>query len=402
MRFDVAVVGSGPAGATTALLLARQGLKVLLLDKERLPRYKTCGGGLVGRALASLPTDVEPVVERHCRSAELHLLDDDLHFATHRAAPVISMTMRDRLDFALASGAAAAGAELRAPCRVTGVRLENHHVRLETDRGPAAAALVVAADGATSEVARQAGWRDQRHLAPALEHEMRVDDRALERFAGAPRFDAGIVPHGYAWVFPKAAHLSVGVLSTRRGPVNLPRCLERYLEVLGIVPRSAERHGFVIPLRPRAGPVVRNRVLLVGDAAGLADPLTAEGISLAARSARCATAAILEGELDEARVRAAYQRGLGPLIGELRVARALARLLYDHPRMRRWIFRQLGQQLVEVITDVSSGARTYTSLVAGLVAALGRRLVDGKGARLGCERGAGAEAEAPRAAGAGD
>ncbi len=81
MMFDVAVVGSGPAGATTALILARRGLKVVLLDKERLPRYKTCGGGLVERGLELLPADVQAVVERRCRSAELHLLDDDLKTA---------------------------------------------------------------------------------------------------------------------------------------------------------------------------------------------------------------------------------------------------------------------------------------------------------------------------------
>src|SRR3989441_1063463 len=109
--------------------------------------------------------------------------------------------------------AAAAGAELRAPCRVTGVSLERHHVRLDTDDGgPVTAELVIAADGAMSDVARLAGWRDGRHLIPALEHEIQVDEATFERCARAPRFDVGIVPHGYAWVFPKAAQLSVGVL----------------------------------------------------------------------------------------------------------------------------------------------------------------------------------------------
>lgn len=389
MIFDVAVVGTGPAGATTALILARRGLKVVLLDKERLPRYKTCGGGLVGRGLELFPADVQAVVERRFRSAELHLLDDDLHFTAQRAVPVVSMTMRDRLDFQLASCAAAAGAELRAPCRVTGVSLENHHVRLDTGAGPLAATLVVGADGATSEIARRAGWHDQGHLVPALEHEIRVDDAALERFGCAPRFDAGIVPHGYSWVFPKAAHLSVGVLSTRRGRVNLHRCLEQYLRVLGIVPRSVERHGFVIPLHPRAGPFVRNRVLLVGDAAGFVDPLTAEGISLAARSAQLAAEAIVLGELDETRVRAAYHAELRPLLRELRVARGLARLLYDHRRVRRWIFRRVGQRLVDTITDVCLGARTYGGAVTGLIAELARRPFEGHPDRMGGERAVG-------------
>src|SRR2546426_12176348 len=87
---------------------------------------------------------------------------------------------------------------------------------------------------------------------PALEHEIQVDEATFERCARAPRFDVGIVPHGYAWVFPKAAQLSVGVLSMRRGPGHLHRDLEQYLKALDIVPRAVERHGFVIPVRPRA------------------------------------------------------------------------------------------------------------------------------------------------------
>ncbi len=297
--FDVAIVGSGPAGGSAALVLAQRGLKVVLLERARLPRYKTCGGGLV--------------VERRCERAELHLLDAGLHYHATRDAPIITMTMRDRLDLAVASVAAAAGADLRAPCPVTGATANPGGVRLDTAGGPLTAAFVLAADGAASTMARLAGWHDGRHLIPALEYEIQVDDRTFERFARSPRFDIGIIPYGYAWVFPKAAHLSVGALTTRRGPMNL------------------HRH------------------------------LTAEGISFAVQSGRLAADAILAGGLDPGRVAAAYRTALAPLLGELRVARALARVLYRHPRARRWLFGRIGQRFVEAITDVCGGARTYRS-----------------------------------------
>jgi flavin-dependent dehydrogenase len=102
-------------------------------------------------------------------------------------------------------------------------------------------------------------------------------------------------------------------------------------------------------------------VLLVGDAAGLADPVTAEGISFAVRSGRLAAEAILAGGLDPGRVATAYRTALAPLLRELRVARALARVLYQHPRARRWLFGRIGQRFVEAITDVCGGARTYRS-----------------------------------------
>ena len=372
----MAVVGSGPAGATAARDLAARGLKVALLERDPLPRYKTCGGGLVPRAFEFLPADVRDVVERNCVTAELHLLDRDLHFRATRAAPVIAMTMRDRLDHALAMAAVAAGATLRAPCRVTGVHAGRQGVRLDTDGEPIAAAFVVAADGAGSEVARLAGWRDGRHLIPALEYEAEVDRNTFDRFAASPRFDVGLVPFGYAWVFPKASHLSVGVLTAHRGPINLHRQLEEYLRAIRLVPRTMRRHGFVIPVRPRAGPLARGRVLLTGDAAGLADPLTAEGISPAARSGRLAARAIHDGwetRSDPARVSETYGTLLRPMLADLRVGRSLARLLYDHPRARAWIFRRMGQRLVEAITDVFLGVRTYRGSLTGLALALARR-----------------------------
>src|SRR5438093_8733125 len=87
MMFDVAVVGAGPAGATAALTLARRGLSVALLERDALPRYKTCGGGLVGRALALLPPEVERVLERRCGQADLHLLDVNQRYRATRDPP---------------------------------------------------------------------------------------------------------------------------------------------------------------------------------------------------------------------------------------------------------------------------------------------------------------------------
>jgi len=114
-------------------------------------------------------------------------------------------------------------------------------------------------------------------------------------------------------------------------------------------------------------------MLLVGDAAGLADPVTAEGISLAARSGRLAADAIIASQLDPGRACAGYDTALRPMLAELRVARTLARLLYEYPRARRWMFQRVGQRLVEAITDVFMGARTYRGSVMGLCAALALR-----------------------------
>jgi geranylgeranyl reductase family protein len=362
---DVAVVGAGPAGASAARVLAEAGARVVLIEKHDLPRYKTCGGGVVGRALRGLPQavrdDVEAaVVERVCQTAELDLGHEGLRFRARRERPLISMVMRDRFDAALVAAAERAGAEVRPRCTVRAVSMDTHQTRLQTTDGPVAARFVVAADGATSETARLCGWSRPRLCAPALEAEVHVSDADFERLAGVARFDFGPVRAGYAWVFPKRTHLSIGVCSMRSG-VNLNTGLARYLATLGLDrPEHVEKHGYFVTLGARADGVARGRVLLSGDAAGLADPVTGEGISAAIESGTLAAHAIVGGG-EPARVGERYDRSLRGLRREVKIGRALARLTYERPWMRRWVFGRHGQKVVEGMIDVLTGDRTYAS-----------------------------------------
>ncbi|HMH49405.1 MAG TPA: geranylgeranyl reductase family protein [Candidatus Acidoferrum sp.] len=365
---DVAVVGAGPAGASAARVLAEAGARVVLLEKRDVPRYKTCGGGLVGRALRGLPScvrdDVEAaVVERTCHTADLDLGHDGLRFRARRERPLISMVMRDRFDAALVAAAARAGAEVRPRCAVRAVTVEADRTRLETTDGSVVARFVVAADGATSETARLCGWGPARLCAPALEAEVRVTDADFARLAATARFDFGPVRAGYGWVFPKRDHLSIGVCSMRSG-VNLNVGLAQYLAALGLDrPDHVEKHGFFVTLGARAEGVARGRVLLAGDAAGLADPVTGEGISTAIESGTFAARAILDGDGEPARVRERYERLLARLRREVRIGRELAKLTYERPRIRRWVFGHHGQRIVEGMIDVLTGDRTYASIL---------------------------------------
>lgn len=366
---DVAVVGTGPAGACAARVLAEAGARVLLLEKHALPRYKTCGGGVVGRALRGLPSPLRAAVEataveRACHTAEIDLGGERLRFRTRRPRPLISMVMRDRFDAVLCAAAERAGTEVRARCAVRAVVLRDDRIEVETTGGTVAARFVVAADGATSETARLCGWSPPRPCAPALEAEVRVSDADFGRLAGTARFDFGSFAAGYGWVFPKRAHLSIGVCTMRSG-VNLNVSLVRYLDMLGLTQlEHVEKHGFFIPLGPRAEGVVRGRVLLAGDAAGLADPVTGEGISAAIESGTLAARAILDGGAEPARVGERYDRALVPLRREIRIGRVLARLTYDWPRLRRSVFRIHGQALAEGMTDVLMGDRTYAGVLS--------------------------------------
>jgi geranylgeranyl reductase family protein len=362
--YDVVIVGGGPAGASAAYCLATAGIKAIVLEKGSLPRYKTCGGGIVRRGLRRLPIAIGDAVERECFTAEIHLHDAGLRFETRRQVPIVSMTMRDRFDYLLLSAAREAGADI-ACCEVLDVCPHREQVELLTSHGPLHTRFVIAADGALSTVARKTNWPDNRPFIPALEYEVTVGDSLLARFAQSARFDFGVVPCGYGWVFPKKEHLSIGVFTLRRGGANLNEKFHSYLRLLGIAqaPRM-ERHGSLIPVTTRRAPFAIGRILLVGDAAGFVDPLTGEGISFAIRSGQIAARSLVGGNLAAEEVIHTYNAEIaGGILSELRAAKILSRLLYHHPALRSLLFRLYGQRFSEVVTDIMAGDRTYRGVI---------------------------------------
>jgi geranylgeranyl reductase family protein len=361
IELDVAVVGAGPAGTAAALALGGRGLSVGLIEKATLPRYKTCGGGVLRRAIALLPVDVRSAIERECHVAELVHHEPRFRFACERERPIVSMVMRDRFDHLLAMAAQSSGAQLLAGTAVLEVTMEPARVRLATSAGDIRARFVIAADGVNSVIARKTGRRELRGAVPALECEVTLPAADMAPFMETARFDFGAVPAGYGWVFPKREHLSIGVGTTRRGAANLHQEYRRYLDVLGIRKTlREERHGYLIPCRPREGIFEVPRVLFVGDAAGLADPVTAEGITAGILSGQLAARAILRGEFDAPAVMHAYQTTLeSELLAELRIARWLAWILYECPRLRIALFRRHGQRMAELMTKIVTGETTY-------------------------------------------
>jgi geranylgeranyl reductase family protein len=362
-RCEVAVVGGGPSGASAAHQLASEGVDVVLLERERLPRYKVCGGGLVHRVRQYLPSEVDAAVERHCADAELNLLRYGYHVVARRDEPIVSMVMRDRFDALLVKSAERVGAKVVMPCEVTGLDRRGDEVLLNTSAGVLSARFVVAADGARGRLACFDGWDDTRQMAPALEWEVSVGPEIFERFKHRARFDIGAVAGGYGWVFPKREHLSVGagvLRNSSRGRRNLKQALRDYLAAIGVTPIvAARKHGYVIPLTPRRC-LARQNLLLVGDAAGLADPLTGEGISHAVVSGRLAGQAIAAEALRPECVEARYQESLDrAVLGELRAARTLAKLLYGAPAVAASLFRHRGERITERVVDIFMGERGY-------------------------------------------
>ncbi len=370
--FDIAVVGSGPAGTTAARHLADAGRSVVLLERAPLPRYKVCGGGLVGRAWAALPDSARSSTIHRCHSAAMGVPALGREFVCTRERPIVSMVMRAELDQALAEAAVKAGTVLRDHCPVTGLASHPDHVELATPQGPVRASMVIAADGVNSRIARWAGWEPNPHAVPAVEWEITVDNATFDRLAGTARFDM-VIPGGYGWVFPKrAGRLSVGAMTIFRTRMDLHGHVARYLADLGIRPLGpVDRHGHTIPIAPRSDRLADGRVLLVGDAAGLADPVTGEGISLSLESGALAARAVVEGHPDPASVARHYHSRLGAaLLPELHAARRFAALYYRYPAVMAVGFRLWGQTICEQVTEVMAGRRRYDQIKWDIVPAM--------------------------------
>src|SRR4051812_28250843 len=248
--WDVIVVGAGPAGASAALALADSGLRIALVEKATPPRYKTCGGGVLRRAMALLPANVRLAVERECHVAELVHHEPDFRFVCERPEPIVSMVMRDRFDHLITTAAVKAGAQLMSNTAVLDVGVTADAVKLATTRGELRTRFVIAADGVSGLVARKTGRPELRQVFPALECEVTLAPEQMTPWLNAARFDFGAIPAGYGWVFPKREHLSIGVGTTRRGGANLPQAYRGYVNRLGLGEvLHEERHGYMIPCR---------------------------------------------------------------------------------------------------------------------------------------------------------
>ncbi len=366
-RFDVLVVGAGPAGSTAALVLARAGASVALLDKAHFPRDKACGD-LIGprglQVLTDLRIPVPPgsdigsmlVVGPTGRRVVLPCFDGVTYPGRARA------TTRTVFDDALRTAALEAGA---VPCTGRADRPLGRDGALEGftvgDREELRADFVIGADGATSHVAQSAGLVEESRVLWGFAVRCYIGqhvDLPVITFWERTRWNA--FP-GYGWIFPSpggVANIGVGIgaLADRQAGAGAVRVLPAYLEhlvALGLLDRMPlttlpRRLGGWLKMGMVGTTPAAGRVLLVGDAAGLVNPLQGEGIAQAMTSGRSAAEAVLASpghaaaryRDDLARAHLPYQRiaaaGHAALVGHPRAVAAVGRLL-TAPVLGNWL-----------------------------------------------------------------
>jgi geranylgeranyl reductase family protein len=287
-KVEVLIIGAGPAGATLAYELARLGVKVLLLEKAQFPRRKTCGGGLNLRTVRLLPFDLTPIIE-NVISGIYFSRRLDHPFARRYPEPFMVTVSRDKFDQFLVREAEKAGAFFLDRNPFLSLVPQNDLLQVTTSTGSFSTKFLVGTDGVNSAVARKAEIPLLTSHILAVHSEVPIS-LLPEQEPDMIHIDWGSLKRGYAYLFPKNNLLSVGAGASGVASQKIKDYQRAFWAVRWrkdeAPPFSAA--GFFLPLRRRRTPIHRGRCLLLGDAAGLVDPFSGEGIYSAVRSAQLA------------------------------------------------------------------------------------------------------------------
>jgi geranylgeranyl reductase family protein len=334
---DVTVVGAGPAGALLAYLLVTRGLKVVLVEKVRLPRVKPCGGGLNWKTVHLLPYTIDTVVERIVSRV---VFTQGFHrpFVRTSLQPLVTMVTRCAFDYALVQHAADAGAQVYDACQVWSLEAQPRSLVVRTAGNVWHSRYIAFADGAKGTLRRQLGF------TATMPHDIGLDMEVMAS-AACPwtpdtiYIDWGAYPQTYAWAFPKAQHWSIGV----KGPASQGRALVHYLRQFmqrwQLTPADGTLRylAHMLPTRAPGTPLVRQRALVLGDAAGLLEPFTGEGIYYALRSAHLAAEALTAASVSDTPPWS-YETAVDTeIMPDLAGARALQQVFDAWP----WLFHSL-------------------------------------------------------------
>jgi len=373
-RFDVAIVGAGPAGCRAAFRMASAGARVAIVDGSH-PREKPCGGGVTGRALDLVRDAIDPL-ELPAVAIETAAFEHGVRrvrMSLASLAQPLVVAPRLQFDGALLAAASRAGAQL-IPARVTDVTPQRDGWILATRDGRLSAGWLLGADGPNSLVRRrvlQPFDRADLSIATGLFVHGRTSREIAVAFEGGPA--------GYLWAFPRRDHLAVGACAQadESSSAALLSSASRWVGRNVEGPVEAVRYSWPIPsLRVAtlqreqpAGP----RWMLLGDAGGMVDPITREGIFFALLSADAAADSLLEGVDPAAR----YARRVRTSIYAELIRAARLKDRFFTPRFTGLMIRALEESpaIRRVMADLIAGRQAYHGLRRRLLGTLEVKLM---------------------------
>ena len=372
-RADVVIIGAGPAGSLAAFRLARAGARVALIDGSH-PREKPCGGGVTGRALALVAGVVDAAGLSSCRIRSARFVDTPTgrSVAVPLEGDALIVASRAEFDGRLLDAARQAGADLVA-ARALDVARDSGTFVVRTSAGRVTAPLLIGADGANSLVRR-------RLARPFARAELSI---ATGFFAHGATSDEVVIelaadPPGYLWSFPRPGHLAVGICAQADEGATagaLRARTARWIRDQGLADRERlSPYAWPIPSLSAAAfgslAVSGPGWFLTGDAAGLVDPITREGIYFALRSGELAAQAALSGEPGASRT--SYRERIHDEIATDLALAARYKAGFFHRRFTRLFIDALRDStgIRDVMADLVAGRRAYSTLKWSLIRTL--------------------------------
>jgi flavin-dependent dehydrogenase len=363
----VAVLGGGPAGATAAERLARSGLKTIILD-EKLAWEKPCGGGITYKAYSQYPYLLDNNTPKRIVTDTMLAAPKSGAFKMQLTRPLVIYSRID-LNGMLLNRAEAAGVQIEKE-RVLGLDRGSNNWRIRTRSGIIDADYCVIATGARNPLRDVGTQYTAEDTMYALGYWVTSDQAHI---------DIQFLPNleGYIWVFPRAGHLSVGICGKGESAQCLRVRLERYMDEKGISRREAKFYGHMLPALESRG-WRNNRLagdgwIAVGDAGGLVDPITGEGLYYAIRSGDLASQVLLN-DLEPSKNAEAYRQLITRDFGlDLTYGAGLAKRLFcgaicfGAVPSRMIDFMHRSPKFCEIIQDLFAGTQPYLELKTRLL-----------------------------------
>ncbi|UCF49192.1 MAG: NAD(P)/FAD-dependent oxidoreductase [Thermoplasmatales archaeon] len=305
MKYEVVIVGAGPAGSTAAKFLSEKGIKVLLLDKDKFPRGKPCGGGLPVRLFKKFPYINDDFIESYSQSACAYSPTLKYKLELQRDEHILAMILREKFDYELVKLAINSGAKLIDGETAVDVKITNNSAKiLLDDNTNVESEIVIGADGVWSTIAKKTGLcNNYKNICMCAFEEYKISPETLDRYLGKARtchlhFKLN-QNAGYGWVFPKKEHINIGIsefrqaIDQQKGKKNIKEKYIEYVKILkkdNVIPENLKIgriRGAALPTRP-LDKTYSERVIVCGDAAGFSNPVSGEGIFHAMQSGKIA------------------------------------------------------------------------------------------------------------------
>ena len=333
-KYDVIIVGAGPSGCSCAFELKKYNLNVLLIDKYTFPRHKPCAGGITIKALHHLPININHLI-KHTAKKMIFSFDDKKKVKLSHETGSCVMVIRDEFDNYFFNETLKKGVDFKKSKEISSINYHGSTISINIDGEIYQSSYLIGADGANSVVRKLTS--NLKFNNPVFAYEGIVEKNDNDDIPTEFIF----TKTGYAWIFPKDNHYNVGLgnLITNKKIKKLTK-QDLFEFVKSKFNSRTIKNITAFPIGTEGIDYQSiNNILLVGDAAGLAESLLGEGIYNAILSGKYAAKSIINGKNHPTEVMSGYNKFLYNLSNELKLYKKGSNILYNFPKFSYYILR---------------------------------------------------------------